>query len=67
MIRLGNIELDVPFYQASLSGYTERPMRVLAKEFGAPLTMTGVLLDKIALHPRAIRKMLFCRGMTSIR
>ena len=58
MLKIGDINLDVPFFQAPLSGYTDRPMRVLARQFGAPLTFTGVLLDKISLHPRAIRKLL---------
>jgi len=62
MIRLGNIELDAPFYQSPLSGYSERPMRILARRFGSPLTFTGVLLDKIALHPKAIRKLMFLPG-----
>ena len=57
MLKLGNLELDVPFFQAPLSGYTDRAMRILAKEFGAPLTFTGVLLDKIALHQQAVRKL----------
>jgi len=59
MIRLGNIKLDVPFYQAPLSGYSEWPMRILARRYGAPLAFTGVLLDKTALHPKAIKKLLF--------
>jgi nifR3 family TIM-barrel protein len=59
MLKIGNIELDVPFYQAPLSGYSEWPMRVLAREFGCPLAFTGVLLDKIALHPKAVRKLKF--------
>ena len=62
MIRLGNIQLDVPFYQAPLSGYSERPMRILARRYGAPLTFTGVLLDKIAMHPKAVRKLRFQPG-----
>lgn len=62
MIRLGNIQLDVPFYQAALSGYSERPMRILARRYGAPLSFTGVLLDKIALHPKAIRKLMLQPG-----
>lgn len=62
MLKIGNIELDVPFYQAPLSGYTEWPMRKLAKQFGAPLVFTGVLLDKIALHPKAVRKLKFQPG-----
>ena len=62
MIRLGAIQLDVPFYQAPLSGYSEGPMRVLARRYGCPLTFTGVMLDKIALHPRAIRNVRFRPG-----
>jgi tRNA-dihydrouridine synthase B len=57
LLKFGNLELDVPFFQAPLSGYTDRAMRVLAKEFGSPLSFTGVLLDKIALHPAAVRKL----------
>lgn len=57
MLKFGNLELDVPFFQAPLSGYTDRAMRILAKEFGSPLSFTGVLLDKIALHSGAVRKL----------
>lgn len=59
MLKIGNINLDVPFYQASLSGYSDYPMRVLARQFGSPLTFTGVMLDKIALHEKAVRKLQF--------
>ncbi len=58
-LKIGSLTLDVPFYQAALSGYTDRAMRLLAKRFGAPLTFTGVLLDKIALHPKAVRTLQF--------
>ena len=57
MLKIGDINLDVPFFQASLSGYSDRAMRLLAREFGSPLTLTGVMLDKVSLHARAIRKM----------
>ena len=30
-LRLGSIELDVPFFQASLSGYSDHAMRQLAR------------------------------------
>ncbi len=59
MIRIGKLQLDVPFYQAPLSGYSEGPMRLLARRYGCPLTFTGVMLDKIALHPKAVRKLQF--------
>ncbi len=58
-LRIGSLTLDVPFYQAALSGYTDRAMRLLAKRFGSPLSFTGVLLDKIALHPKAVKTLQF--------
>ncbi|MBN1817782.1 MAG: tRNA-dihydrouridine synthase, partial [Sedimentisphaerales bacterium] len=57
--KIGNLQLDVPFYQAPLSGYTDRAMRHFARRFGCPLTFTGVLLDKIALNAKAIKKLHF--------
>ncbi len=57
MLKLGNINLDVPFCQAPLSGYTDRAMRVLAKSFGAPLSYTGVMLAKIVLHKKAFNRL----------
>ncbi|MHC4320955.1 MAG: tRNA dihydrouridine synthase [Planctomycetota bacterium] len=59
MLKLGDISLDVPFYQAPLSGYTDRAMRVLAHKHGAPLTYTGVILAKIALHKKAFNRLFF--------
>ena len=53
------ITTDMPFIQAPLAGYTDHPMRILAKRFGCPLTFTGVMLDKIALHHKALKKMKF--------
>jgi nifR3 family TIM-barrel protein len=57
MLKLGNHSLDVPFFQAPLSGYSDRAMRVLAREYGAPLTYAGVTLDKIVLHKVAFSKL----------
>ncbi|AQT69709.1 putative tRNA-dihydrouridine synthase [Anaerohalosphaera lusitana] len=59
MLEIGNIELDVPVMQAPLSGYTDAAMRVVAKEHGAPLTFTGVMLDKTLLCEKAVRKGIF--------
>jgi nifR3 family TIM-barrel protein len=59
MLTFGPIQLDMPFIQAPLSGYTDHPMRILAKRFGCPLTFTGVMLDKIALHHKALNKLKF--------
>ena len=59
MLRFGNIELDMPFVQAALSGYTDHPMRILARRFGCPLVFTGVMLDRISLHPKVSRQKQF--------
>jgi len=55
MLKIGSLKLDIPFFQASLSGYSDRPMRLLAMEHGAPLTFGGVILSKTLLHPRVLR------------
>ena len=59
MLKLGNIKLDVPFFQAPLSGYTDYAMRRLAVTFGCPLVFTGVMLDKSAAHPKVLAKACF--------
>ena len=55
-IKLGNINLDVPFFQAPLSGYSDRAMRSLARQFGCPLTFSGVMLDKSACYKPLFKK-----------
>lgn len=55
-IKIGSIKLDVPYFQAPLSGYSDRAMRHLAREFGSPLTMPGVMLDTTTVNPKVIRK-----------
>jgi nifR3 family TIM-barrel protein len=63
MLKIGTIELNNPFLQAALSGYTDYPMRILAKRFGCALVLTGVMLDRISLHPKAIKQSKFhCRA-----
>jgi tRNA-dihydrouridine synthase B len=59
MLKLGHISLDVPFFQASLSGYSDYAMRRLALDFGAPLTFAGVILAKSAAHPGVVEKSAF--------
>ena len=55
-IKFGRISLDAPFFQAALSGYSDRPMRTISRRYGAGLTFCPVMLDKAALHPKARRK-----------
>ncbi len=55
-LQIGGIRPGVPFLQASLAGYSDMPMRQLARRFGCPLTLTPVMLDRIAVHKKAIQR-----------
>ncbi len=58
-LTIGNLILDVPFFQASLSGYSDYAMRRMARRFGCPFTLTGVMLAKSMANPRVLRKKCF--------
>lgn len=62
MLRIGSISLDVPFFQAPLSGYSDYAMRKLARRFGCPLTFAGVMLAKSAANPKVLAKEAFRPG-----
>jgi nifR3 family TIM-barrel protein len=53
-LRVGPLSLDFPVVQAALSGYSDMPMRVIARRYGAPYTLCEVMLDKfiVELKPR---------------
>ncbi len=57
MLRIGSIQLDVPFVQAALSGYSDLAMRRLARRYGAPYTLNEVVLDKLVLQKGKKRKL----------
>jgi len=61
-LKLGSLTLDVPFFQASLSGYSDYAMRALARRFGCPFVMADMMLDKSAANPRVLRKACFRPG-----
>ena len=44
-LRLGNVEIGFPIVQAALSGYSDAPMRVIARRHGAPYSICEVMLD----------------------
>jgi tRNA-dihydrouridine synthase B len=56
VLKIGSIRLDVPFFQASLAGYSDLAMRNLACRFGSPLTFNGVMIDTLAMHPSVVNK-----------
>ena len=61
-LKLGSLTLDVPFFQASLSGYSDYAMRMLARRFGCPFTIADMMLAKSAANPRVLRKGIFRPG-----
>ncbi len=63
MLKIGNIILDVPFFQAALSGYSDYAMRAVARDCGAPLVFAGAMLAKGVIHPRVFNNPLFGPGV----
>lgn len=55
-LQIGPISLDLPVVQAALSGYSDWPMRVIAKRLGAPYTLCEVMLDQFLVAVRQRNK-----------
>jgi tRNA-dihydrouridine synthase len=49
MVRLGKLNLDAPFYQAGLAGYSDAAMRRVARRHGCPYCVTEAMLDQFLL------------------
>lgn len=45
MLQIGQFKLDLPVIQAALSGYSDWPMRAVARRLGAPYTICEVMID----------------------
>jgi tRNA-dihydrouridine synthase B len=54
-LTIGPIEIGFPAVQAALSGYSDWPMRVIARRLGAPYTLCEVLLDRFVLDQKLHR------------
>lgn len=52
MLRIGPVELESPLCQAALSGYSDWPMRLLARRYGAAYTVHEVLIDRFVREVR---------------
>ena len=54
-VEIGPLKLDFPVVQAALSGYSDWPMRVIAKRLGASYSVCEVMLDQflVATKKRA--------------
>lgn len=53
---IGGLRLDFPVVQAALSGYSDMPMRVIARRLGAPYTLCEVMLDQFVMQLKPRRK-----------
>jgi nifR3 family TIM-barrel protein len=49
-LRLGDVEVGSPFVQAALSGYSDWPMRLLARRAGASYGLCEVMLDQFLVQ-----------------
>jgi len=49
-LHLGSLAIDFPVVQAALSGYSDWPMRVIARRLGAGYTVCEVMLDQFVLN-----------------
>ena len=59
MLQIGSVQLDVPVVQAALAGYSDAPMRLIARRQGAPYALHEVVLDKVVLEPGKSGRQLF--------
>lgn len=53
---LGPLRLDFPVVQAALSGYSDMPMRVIARRLGASYTLCEVMLDRFIMEVKPRRR-----------
>lgn len=55
-LKIGSLEIGSPFVQAALSGYSDWPMRRLARRCGASYTLCEVMLDQFLVALRERRR-----------
>lgn len=51
-LKIGGVTLGFPIVQAALSGYSDWPMRLLARRFGASYSLCEVMLDQFLVSLR---------------
>lgn len=49
-LKYGPLEISPPIIEAALSGYSDAPMRRIAKRFGCPMALCEVFLDQFVLN-----------------
>ncbi len=61
MLNIGSLQLDFPVVQAALAGYSDAPMRLIARQHGAPYALQEVMLDKLIVQSGRVRARLLGR------
>jgi len=56
---IGPIKIDFPFWLSPMAGYTDLPFRLLCREFGAPYTITEMMLDRLLLVRGRVKSRMF--------
>ncbi|MEM1444932.1 MAG: tRNA-dihydrouridine synthase family protein [Planctomycetota bacterium] len=49
-VEIGGVKVDAPFYQAGLAGYSDEPMRLIARKHGCPYCITEAMLDVFLIN-----------------
>lgn len=52
-LRIGPLTFDLPFAQAALSGYSDAPMRRIARRKGAVYALAEVVIDRFAVEAQS--------------
>jgi nifR3 family TIM-barrel protein len=55
-LRIGSVDIGFPVVQAALSGYSDYPMRAIARRHGASYSLCEVMLDQFLVQLRENRK-----------
>lgn len=55
-LKIGPLTVGFPAVQAALSGYSDGPMRIVARRLGAPYTLAEVMIDRFVLELKNRRK-----------
>lgn len=51
-LKIGDLRIGFPVVQAALSGYSDGPMRIVARRLGAPYVLAEVMIDRFVLDLR---------------
>lgn len=54
-LTLGPLKISMPAVAAALSGFSDRPMRMVARRYGAEFAMAEVVLDELVLRNGKLR------------